>query len=107
MNSNHKPLLYCPSHLTHLNYIAGIDETGRGSFMGPVVSCAIILKREFTHPLINDSKKLSKKDRELLVPIIKENALTYWYIRGVVNSHAAFAAEEITMLDTGESILCV
>jgi ribonuclease HII len=62
--------------------IAGIDEVGRGPLAGPVVAAAVILPRGYAHPEIRDSKLLSAKQRERLVPVIKENA-TCWGV-GVV-----------------------
>ena len=43
------------------NNIVGIDEAGRGPLAGPVVASAVILPCDFNHELLNDSKKLSKK----------------------------------------------
>ena len=54
---------------------AGCDEAGRGCYAGPVFAAAVILPKDFYHPLINDSKKLSEKQRTALVPIIKEAAI--------------------------------
>jgi ribonuclease HII len=56
---------------------AGCDEAGRGCLAGPVVAAAVILPHDFEHPFINDSKQLSPKKRQLMVPIIKEAALSY------------------------------
>jgi len=44
----------------------GIDEAGRGCYAGPVVAAAVILPAHFHHPLLNDSKKLKKEQRDLL-----------------------------------------
>ncbi|MCP5535460.1 MAG: ribonuclease HII [Akkermansiaceae bacterium] len=46
--------------------VAGIDEAGRGPLAGPVAAAAVILPEEFTHELLDDSKKLSEKKREQL-----------------------------------------
>ena len=43
---------------------AGCDEAGRGCLAGPVFAAAVILPRDFSHPLLNDSKQLSEKQRE-------------------------------------------
>lgn len=56
---------------------AGCDEAGRGCLAGPVVAAAVILPDGFDHPLLNDSKQLSKKKRETLRPILEENALSW------------------------------
>lgn len=55
----------------------GCDEAGRGCLAGPVVAAAVILPQDFLHPLLNDSKKLSDKQRRFLRPIIEQNALAY------------------------------
>lgn len=56
---------------------AGTDEAGRGCLSGPVVAAAVILSKDFSHPLLNDSKQLTEKQRNLLRPIIEENAIAY------------------------------
>lgn len=56
---------------------AGTDEAGRGCLSGPVVAAAVILPANFSHPLLNDSKQLTEKQRNLLRPIIEENALAF------------------------------
>ena len=56
---------------------AGCDEAGRGCLAGPVVASAVILPKNFTNNILNDSKKLSKKKILLLSNIIKENALAF------------------------------
>lgn len=59
-----------------INYIAGIDEVGRGPLAGPVVTAAVILPKDFYDERINDSKKLTEKKRELLYDVIMENAVS-------------------------------
>lgn len=59
-----------------INYIAGIDEVGRGPLVGPVVTAAVILPKDFYDERINDSKKLTEKKRELLYDVIMENAVS-------------------------------
>ena len=56
--------------------IAGVDEVGRGPLVGPVVTAAVILPKDFYDERINDSKKLSEKKRELLYSVIYENAIS-------------------------------
>ena len=56
---------------------AGIDEAGRGCYAGPVVAAAVILPADFHHPLLNDSKQMSEKDREKLRPIIEAESISY------------------------------
>lgn len=63
---------------------AGCDEAGRGCLAGPVSAAAVILPRDFTHPFLNDSKQLDKKQRDILRPIIEEKALA-WAVAFVDN----------------------
>ena len=56
---------------------AGCDEVGRGCLSGPVVAAAVILPNDYAHELINDSKKLSKSNREELVIEIKSHAISW------------------------------
>lgn len=57
--------------------IAGVDEAGRGPLAGPVCAAAVILPPNIKIPGLNDSKKLSDKQRRELFPIIKEKAIAY------------------------------
>lgn len=57
--------------------IAGVDEAGRGPLAGPVCAAAVILPPSIDIPGLNDSKKLSDRQRRALMPVIKENALAY------------------------------
>ncbi|MCG5643664.1 ribonuclease HII [Flavobacteriaceae bacterium LSUCC0859] len=57
--------------------VAGTDEAGRGCLCGPVTAAAVILPKDFYHPLLNDSKKMSEIQREILAPIIKKEAISY------------------------------
>lgn len=56
---------------------AGCDEVGRGCLAGPVVAAAVILDPDFDHPALNDSKKISERQRNLLSPIIRDHALAW------------------------------
>ncbi|HTO14805.1 MAG TPA: ribonuclease HII [Edaphocola sp.] len=56
---------------------AGIDEAGRGCIAGPVVAAAVILPKDFYHPLLNDSKQLNENQRNELRPIIEKEALDF------------------------------
>ncbi|MEY4604434.1 MAG: hypothetical protein RIT43_1726 [Bacteroidota bacterium] len=62
---------------TKNKFDAGCDEAGRGCLAGPVVAAAVILPSDFKHPYLNDSKKLSEKQRDLLRPLIEKEALTF------------------------------
>lgn len=56
---------------------AGIDEAGRGSYAGPVYAAAVILPKDFHHPLLNDSKQLKEKERDQLKTVIEKEAVAF------------------------------
>ena len=55
----------------------GTDEAGRGCLAGPVTAAAVILNRDFSNALLNDSKQLSELKRDLLKPIIESESLSF------------------------------
>ena len=59
------------------NLEAGADEAGRGCLAGPVTAAAVILPTKFVNNILTDSKKLSEKARDLLRPIVEENAVAF------------------------------
>jgi ribonuclease HII len=72
------------SYMYHNLTEAGCDEAGRGCLAGPVVAAAVILPKNFRHPVLNDSKKLSPKQRTLLrLEII--NSAVAWSVAFVDN----------------------
>ena len=70
---------------------AGCDEAGRGPLAGPVFAAAVILPKDFHHPLLNDSKKMTERARETLRPIIEKEAIA-WAVEEV-------SAEEIDAIN--------
>lgn len=56
---------------------AGIDEAGRGCYAGPVFAAAVILPKNFEHPLLNDSKQLKAQERNLLRTVIETESLAF------------------------------
>ncbi len=64
-------------HLKKNRREAGLDEAGRGCYAGPVFAAAVILPADFHHHLLNDSKQVSEKNRELLRPIIEKDAIAF------------------------------
>jgi ribonuclease HII len=64
---------------------AGCDEAGRGCLAGPVVAAAVMLPKNFKHPVLNDSKKLTPKQRALLKDEIINSAIT-WKVAFVDNN---------------------
>lgn len=73
--------LFYEREMTQLGaqYIAGVDEVGRGPFAGPVVCAAVILPLDKTNLIegIDDSKKLKEGERERLAELIRERAIAY------------------------------
>jgi len=63
---------------------AGCDEVGRGCLAGPVVAAAVILPKNYTHELLNDSKQLTKEERNSLQSDIVRDALA-WAVAEVSN----------------------
>ena len=70
---------------------AGCYEAGRGPLAGPVFAAAVILPKDFHHPLLNDSKKMTEKAREILRPVIEAEAVA-WAVEEV-------GAEEIDTIN--------
>ena len=58
-----------------MKIIAGVDEVGRGSLIGPVYAAAVILKKSVNLKILKDSKSLTKKKRETLYRYIKKNSI--------------------------------
>ncbi|MDB5210576.1 MAG: ribonuclease, partial [Sediminibacterium sp.] len=56
---------------------AGADEAGRGCYAGPVFAAAVILPADFFHPLLNDSKQVIARDREILREVIEATAIAW------------------------------
>lgn len=73
------------SYLNEKTVEAGCDEAGRGCLAGPVAAAAVILPPAFSHPLLNDSKQLTEKQRDLLRPVIENESLA-WAV-AFVESH--------------------
>ena len=62
-------------HKEHIE--AGCDEAGRGCLAGPVFAAAVILPKDFYHPLLNDSKQVLEEHRYELRPFIERNAIAF------------------------------
>lgn len=73
---------------------AGCDEAGRGCLAGSVFAAAVVLPRDFHHPLLNDSKKMSDRNREKLRWVIEQEAL-FWAVEEVL----AARIDEINILN--------
>jgi len=64
-------------NFSNLAFESGTDEAGRGCLAGPVTAAAVILPDTFTNEFLNDSKQLSEKSRDVLRPIIEQQALCF------------------------------
>lgn len=73
---------------------AGCDEVGRGCLAGSLFAAAVILPKDFYHPLLNDSKKMNERQRYLLRDIIKEQALAW-----AIGEATAAEIDEINVLN--------
>ena len=73
---------------------AGCDEAGRGCLAGPVFAAAVILPKNFTNHLLNDSKQLNEKQRDILRPVIENKAIA-WAVAQVDNTEI----DEINILN--------
>jgi len=62
---------------------AGCDEAGRGPLAGPVYAAAVILPPDFRHPLLNDSKQMTEKHRDVLREVIEKEAVA-WAVEAVL-----------------------
>ena len=58
-----------------MKILAGVDEVGRGSLIGPVYAAAVILNKSINKKLLKDSKSLTKNKREILSKYIKKNSI--------------------------------
>lgn len=88
-----------------INFIAGVDEVGRGPLAGPVVSACVVLPKDFDILGVDDSKKISEKKREQLFEKIKEKAVVYAI--GIQDNHTI---DDINILEAtkkamGEAII--
>ncbi len=82
------------------SFICGIDEVGRGSLFGPVVSGAVILDPEKINPEVNDSKQITHKKRVVLAEDIYKNALDFaigWCWNDKIDSVNILNATKISM----------
>jgi ribonuclease HII len=72
------------SYMYHNLTEAGCDEAGRGCLAGPVVAAAVILPKNFKHPVLNDSKKLTERQRSALREEVINSAIA-WHVAFVGN----------------------
>lgn len=92
-----------------MNLIVGIDEAGRGAWAGPLVAAAVALDDETYIPKLNDSKKLTKKQRsEILVQIQKAaNSIGIgWVDARAVDKHGLSRATSMAMREALDQINC-
>ena len=65
------------AHENGYNVVCGVDEAGRGPLAGPVFAAAVILPENYSHEILNDSKKLSEKKRDLVYDDIIRDAICW------------------------------
>lgn len=65
------------AHDKGYSVVCGVDEAGRGPLAGPVFAAAVILPENYSHEILNDSKKLSEKKRDLVFDDIIRDAVSY------------------------------
>ena len=65
------------AHNEGFTVVCGVDEAGRGPLAGPVFAGAVILPENYTHEILNDSKKLSEKKRDLVYDDIIRDAICW------------------------------
>ena len=65
------------AHENGYNVVCGVDEAGRGPLAGPVFAAAVILPENYSHEILNDSKKLSEKKRDLVYDDIVRDAICW------------------------------
>lgn len=90
-----------PLYNNGIKHIAGIDEVGRGPLAGPVVTCAVVLKPDVLIEGVNDSKKVSEKNREKLFDIIIDNCISYGI--GMANEKVI---DKINILNATKQAMC-
>ncbi len=65
------------AHENGYSVVCGVDEAGRGPLAGPVFAAAVILPENYSHEILNDSKKLSEKKRDLVYDDIIRDAICW------------------------------
>ena len=65
------------AHDAGFKIVCGIDEAGRGPLAGPVFAAAVILPENYSHEILNDSKKLSEKKRDMVYDDIIRDAVSW------------------------------
>ena len=77
-----KPTLTHENELREAGHalICGVDEAGRGPLAGPVTAGAVILPRDFSHSILNDSKKMTERQREKVYAEITQHSEIIWSV---------------------------
>ncbi|MEC8126540.1 MAG: ribonuclease HII [Pseudomonadota bacterium] len=81
-----------------MSALVGVDEVGRGPLAGPVVTCAVLWPDDHGISELNDSKKISAKKREALIPLIRDKALQISFGRAEVEEIDTLNILNATML---------
>lgn len=85
-------------------YVCGVDEAGRGPLAGPVCAAAVILPRGIEIPGLNDSKKLSEKQRDKIYNIIISESISYGIAFGSVEEIEQHNILEATFIAMNRAI---
>jgi len=90
-----------------INYIAGVDEVGRGPLIGPVVAAAVILPKNYILDGLTDSKKLSEKKRDKFYEIINHDAIAIGVgiiDEKIIDEVNIYEASKLAMIDAINSL---
>ena len=93
--------------LSGQSLICGVDEAGRGPLAGPVSAAAVILDEANPIPGLNDSKKLTEKQRERLAPLIRERALAWAVAYASVEEIDSLNILQATLLAMQRAVLAL
>lgn len=93
----------------NIEYIAGVDEVGRGPLVGPVVAACVVLPKNYNLEGLNDSKKLSEKKRDKFYDIIMQDALGVGI--GIISPEKIdevniYEASKLAMLEAINNVKC-
>ena len=87
--------------------VCGVDEAGRGPLAGPVCAAAVILDDDNPVPGLNDSKKLTERQREKLAPLIRERALAFAVAYASVEEIDSLNILQATLLAMQRAVLAL
>lgn len=92
---------------SQLQFECGTDEAGRGCLAGPVTAAAVILPASFSHNSLNDSKQISEKKRNMLKPIIEQQAIAHACVHVFPDEIDSMNILNASILAMHKSIACL